>query len=71
VNKRDRSPGATVDGLIGALVGMGIPGYEAPCDTSEQIMLAKAVLKQMGAEDISSTGEASAETKAAAQESKL
>src|SRR5471030_1849569 len=41
----------------------------AHCDTSEQITLAKAVLKQMGAEDISSTGEASADTKAAAQAS--
>jgi Heat induced stress protein YflT len=79
--------GGAVGGLIGALVGMGIPEYEAKryegrikeggvllsahCDTSEQITLAKAVLKQMGAEDISSTGEASADTKAAAQASKL
>ena len=79
--------GGAVGGLIGALVGMGIPEYEAKryegrikeggvllsahCDTSEQITLAKAVLKQMGAEDISSTGEASADTKAAAQQSKL
>src|ERR1700681_2333737 len=68
--------GGAVGGLIGALVGMGIPEYEAKryeghikeggvllsahCDTSEQITLAKAVLKQMGAEDISSSGEASA-----------
>jgi hypothetical protein len=55
---------------------MGIPEYEAKryegrikeggvllsahCDTSEQITLAKAILKQMGAEDIASSGEASA-----------
>ena len=64
-------------GLIGALVGMGIPEYEAKryegrikdggvllsvhCDTSEEITRAKDVLKQTGAEDISSTGEASAD----------
>ena len=79
--------GAATGGIVGALVGMGIPEYEAKryegrikeggvllsahCDTSEQITLAKAVLKQTGAEDISSTGEASADTKAAAQASKL
>src|SRR5689334_11533281 len=69
--------GGAVGGLIGALVGMGIPEYEAKryegrikeggvllsvhCDTSEQITLAKAVLKQMGADDISSSGEASSD----------
>ncbi|MEO8663538.1 MAG: general stress protein [Bryobacteraceae bacterium] len=69
--------GGAVGGLIGALVGMGIPEYEAKryegrikdggvllsahCDTSEQITRAKDVLKNTGAEDISSTGEASAE----------
>ena len=68
--------GGAVGGLIGALIGMGIPEYEAKryegrikeggvllsahCGTSEQITLAKAVLKQMGAEDIASSGEASA-----------
>ena len=67
--------GGAVGGLIGALVGMGIPEYEAKryegrikeggvllsahCDTSERITLAKDILKQTGAEDISSSGEAS------------
>lgn len=69
--------GGAVGGLIGALVGMGIPEYEAKryegrikeggillsahCDTSEQIKLAKDILKRTGADDISSTGEASAD----------
>jgi hypothetical protein len=67
--------GGAVGGLVGALVGMGIPEYEAKryegrvkdggtllsvhADTSEQITRAKDLLKQTGAEDISSTGEAS------------
>ncbi len=65
--------GGAVDGLIGALVGMGIPEYEARryegrikdggvllsvhCDTSDEISRASDLLKQTGAEDISSTGE--------------
>src|SRR6202521_1223231 len=69
--------GGAVGGLIGALVGMGIPEYEARryegrikeggvllsahCDTSEQIAIAKNILKQTGAQDISSSGEASAD----------
>ena len=69
--------GGAVGGLIGALVGMGIPEYEAKryegrikeggvllsvhCDTSEEISRAKDLLKQTGAEDISSTGEASSD----------
>lgn len=68
--------GGAVGGLIGALVGMGIPEYEAKryegrvkdggvllsvhCDTSEQITSAKELLKNTGAEDIASSGEASA-----------
>jgi hypothetical protein len=65
--------GGAVGGLIGALVGMGIPEYEAKryegrvkdggvllsvhCDTSDEISRAKELLKQTGAEDISSAGE--------------
>jgi hypothetical protein len=71
-----------VGGLIGALVGLGIPEYEAKrfegrikaggvllsvhCDTSEQIASAKDVLKHTGAQDISSAGEAGADTPATA-----
>ncbi len=67
--------GGAVGGVVGALVGMGIPEFEAKryegavkdggtllsvhCDTSEQIDAAKAGLKETGARDISSTGEAS------------
>lgn len=69
--------GGLVGGIIGALVGMGIPEYEAKryegrikeggvllsvhCDNSEWVSRAKEVLKQTGADDISSTGEASAD----------
>ena len=69
--------GGAVGGLIGALVGMGIPEYEAKryegrikeggvllsvhCDTSDEITRAKDLLKHTGAQDISSSGEASAE----------
>jgi hypothetical protein len=61
----------------GALIGMGIPEYEAKryegrvkdggillsvhSDTSDQIKVAKDVLKQTGAQDISSTGESAGE----------
>lgn len=66
--------GGAVGGLIGALAGMGIPEYEAKryeghvkaggvlmsihCDTSEQIARAEELLKQTGAQDIASSGEA-------------
>jgi hypothetical protein len=79
--------GGAVGGLIGALVGMGIPEYEAKryegrikeggvllsahCDSSERITLAKDILKQTGAEDISSSGEASADTEATANTSRV
>ena len=80
--------GGAVGGLIGALVGMGIPEYEAKryegrikeggvllsvhCDTSEEIARAKDLLKQTGAEDISSTGrEASSDQPASATARKM
>jgi hypothetical protein len=66
--------GGTVGGLLGALTGLGIPEYEAKryegriqqggvllsvhCDTSDEITLAKDLLKRTGAEDISTSGEA-------------
>jgi hypothetical protein len=67
--------GGAVGGVTGALIGMGIPEYEAKryegrvakggillsvhCDTSEEIDRAKQILERSGAENISSTGEAS------------
>jgi hypothetical protein len=70
--------GAAAGGLIGALVGIGIPEYEAKryegrvkdggilvsvhCDDSDWITRAKEILKNHGAEDISSAGEKSAST---------
>jgi hypothetical protein len=69
--------GGVVGGFIGALVGMGIPEYEAKryegrikeggillsvqCDNSDWTSKAKQILKETGAEDISSSGEASAD----------
>jgi len=69
--------GGAVGGLIGALVGMGIPEYEAKryegrvkaggvllsvhCSTPGQITRAKELLKETGAEDMSTTGEAAAD----------
>jgi hypothetical protein len=66
--------GGALGGLVGALVGMGIPEYEAKrydgrvrqggilvsvhCDNSEWAGRAKDILKQTGAEDVASTGEA-------------
>jgi hypothetical protein len=68
--------GGVVGGLVGALVGMGIPEYEAKryegrlkaggvllsvhCDTSDQIKNAKDLLKNTGAEDVSSASESTA-----------
>src|SRR5579862_899615 len=70
--------GGAVGGFTGALIGMGIPEYEAKkyegrlkkggilftvhCDTSEEIDRAKAILERTGAEDVSSAGESSAGT---------
>jgi hypothetical protein len=69
--------GGVVGGIIGALVGMGIPEYEAKryegrikeggillsvhCDNSDWVKRAKDLLKDTGADDISSSGEASAD----------
>jgi hypothetical protein len=69
--------GGVVGGIIGALVGMGIPEYEAKryegmikegkillsvhCDNSDWVKRAKDILERIGAEDISSSGEASAD----------
>lgn len=69
--------GGAVGGLTGALVGMGIPEYEAKryegrvkeggillsvhCDDSKWTKKAKEILERTGAEDVSSTGEASAD----------
>ena len=65
--------GGAVSGFTGALVGLGIPEYEAKryegrlqkggilisvhCESSEEINRAKDVLKKTGAEDISTTSE--------------
>jgi len=70
--------GAATGGLVGALVGMGIPEYEAKryegqvkdggvlvsihCDNSDSVGRAKDVLRRMGADDISSAGEKSVST---------
>lgn len=69
--------GGAVGGLTGALVGMGIPEYEAKryegrvkdggillsvhSDRSDDTKRAKEILERTGAQDISSTGEASSE----------
>ena len=67
--------GGLVGGVVGGLVGMGIPEYEAKryegrikeggilasvhCDNSDWVKRAKEVLKNSGAEDVSSSGEVS------------
>src|ERR1700734_3554172 len=69
--------GGAVGGIAGALIGMGIPEYEAKryegrvkdggillsvhSDDSEWTKKAKEILERTGAQDISSTGEASAD----------
>src|ERR1700733_12693437 len=71
--------GGAVGGFAGGLIGMVIPEYEAKryegriqkggillsvhCDTSDQIKRGKEILKNTGAEDISSTSESSADVK--------
>jgi hypothetical protein len=69
--------GGALGGILGALVGMGIPEYEAKryegrirkggvlmsvhCDNSEWVGRAKEILRETGAEDVSSANEASAD----------
>lgn len=69
--------GAAAGGIAGALIGMGIPEYEAKqyegrvkdggillsvhSDSSDWTKRAKEILKRTGAQDISSTGEASSD----------
>jgi hypothetical protein len=65
--------GGAIGGLVGALVGMGMPEYEAKryeghvkeggillsvhCDDSDWTGRAKRILEQTGATDVSSAGE--------------
>ena len=69
--------GGAIGGVTGALIGAGMPEYEAKryegriksggillsihCDDSEWAKRAKTILEQTGAQDISSTSEASAD----------
>src|SRR5436853_2612901 len=69
--------GGAIGGLAGALVGMGIPEYEAKryegrvkeggillsvhSDDSQWTKKAKEILERTGAQDVSSTGEAASE----------
>lgn len=69
--------GGAIGGIAGALVGLGIPEYEAKryegrikgggillsvhCDDPDWARRAKNILDQTGAEDIASTGEARAD----------
>jgi len=69
--------GGAVGGMAGALIGAGMPEYEAKryegriksggallsvhCDDSNWTKRAKTILEETGAEDVSSTGEASAD----------
>jgi Protein of unknown function (DUF3341) len=69
--------GGAVGGITGALVGMGIPEYEAKryegrvkegsillsvhCDDSKWTKKAREIMERTGAEDVSSTGESSAD----------
>lgn len=69
--------GSTLGGLTGALIGLGIPEYEAKryegrirrggillsvhCDDANWTRRARHILEQTGAEDIAATGEARAD----------
>jgi len=72
--------GGTIGGISGALIGMGIPEYEAKryegvvhnggmllsvhCNNSDEVSRVKDFLRNSGAEDVSSTGEAKADVDA-------
>jgi hypothetical protein len=69
--------GGAIGGIAGALIGMGIPEYEAKryegrvreggallsvhCDNSDWVKRAKDLLERTGAHDVASAGEASAD----------
>ena len=69
--------GTAIGGLTGALIGLGIPEYEARryegrirkggillsvhCDDSDWTRRAKNILNQTGAEDVAAAGEATAD----------
>lgn len=69
--------GTAIGGITGALIGLGIPEYEAKryegrirrgsillsvhCDDADWAHRAKNILSQTGAEDVASTGEAKAD----------
>ena len=69
--------GGAVGGITGGLIGLGIPEFEAKryegrvvkggillsvhCDDSKWTKLAKQILQQTGAQDISSSGESAAD----------
>jgi hypothetical protein len=73
--------GGAIGGITGALIGMGIPEYEAKryegrvknggillsvhCDSSDWTKKAKEILEKTGAEDVSSSSEAKADYAAA------
>lgn len=66
--------GGTIGGIAGALIGMGVPEYEAKryegkikqggilisvhCETADQVKRTKQLFQEAGAQDISTAGEA-------------
>jgi len=79
--------GAAVGGVAGALIGLGIPEYEAKryesrlnkggvllsvhCNTADEIKRAKNLMEGTAAEDISSTGESTVSNSAQTRSAKL
>ena len=71
--------GGAVGGFTGALIGLGIPEFEAKryegrvqkggillsvhCDSSDEVEIAKQIMERLHAEDVSSTTEASTGTR--------